>query len=150
MKIGIRSPQDFWAGVAFTAAGGAFLVGARRFAMGTPADIGPGFFPAIVAGLLVLVGAWLAVKALAIDGPAFEPLRLRPAALVIAGLAAFGLIIERGGLILAVGALVLIASAAGGKVKPLHTAILAAALIAIAIGVFRLGLGMQIRLWPGA
>ena len=118
--------------------------------MGTMADIGPGFFPAIVAALLVLSGVVLVVKALALDGPAIEPVRLRPAALVIAALAAFGLLIERGGLVLAVGALVLIASAAGGRFKLLNSAILAVALIAIAIGIFRLGLGMQIRLWPGA
>ena len=150
MKIRIRSPQDFWAGIAFAVSGGAFLAGSRRFAMGTAADIGPGFFPAIVAALLVLVGASLVIKALALEGPPIEPMRLRPAAFVIAALAAFGLIIERGGLVLAVGALVLVASAAGGKFKPLHSAILAIALIAIAIAIFRLGLGMQIRLWPGA
>jgi hypothetical protein len=150
VKPRIRSPQDFWAGIAFVVSGGAFLLGSRRFAFGTAADIGPGFFPAIVAALLVLVGAWLAVKALALDGPGVEPIRLRPVVFVIAALGAFGLVIERGGLVLAVAALVLIASAAGGKFKPVHAAILAVALVAIAIAVFRLGLGMQIRLWPGA
>jgi len=69
--------------------------------------------------------------------------------MIIAALTAFGLLIDRGGLVLATAALVLIASAAGGRLRPLHAAVLAAALIAIAIGVFRLGLGIQIRLWPG-
>lgn len=149
MRIRIRSPRDFWAGIAFTGAGGTFLVGSQRFAMGTLADIGPGFFPAVVAGLLALVGVFLAIGGLAMDGPRIEPMRLRPPAMIIAALAAFGLLIDRGGLILATAALVLIASAAGGRFRPLHAAILAAALIAIAIGVFRLGLGIQIRLWPG-
>jgi hypothetical protein len=150
VRIRIRSPQDFWAGIAFVAFGAAFLIGARQFAMGTAADIGPGFFPAVVAALLVVVGLVLAIKALALDGPPVEPMRLRPAAFVIAALAAFGLLIERGGLVLAVAALVFIASAAGGRFKPLHVAILALALVAIAVGVFRIGLGMQMRLWPGA
>lgn len=148
-RIRIRSPRDFWAGIVFMASGGAFFAASQRFAMGTASDIGPGYFPAVVAGLLVLVGASLAAGGLAVDGPRIDPMRLRPAALVIAALAAFGLIIERGGLVLAIAALVLIASAAGGRLRPLQSAILAAALIAIAIAVFRLGLGMQMRLWPG-
>jgi hypothetical protein len=149
MRIRIRSPRDFWAGIVFLGAGGAFLVGSKRFAMGTLADIGPGFFPAVVASLLLLVGLFLAIGGLSINGPRVEPMRLRPPAMIIAALTAFGLLIDRGGLVLATAALVLIASAAGGRLRPLHAAILAAALIAIAIGVFRLGLGIQIRLWPG-
>jgi hypothetical protein len=146
--IRIRNPKDFWAGVAFMASGGAFLIASRQFAMGTPADIGPGFFPAMVAGLLVLVGVFLAFGALAVDGPRIEPMRFRPVALIIAALVAFGLIIDKGGLILAVAALVLVSSAAGGKFRPLQSVVIALALIALAILVFRLGLGMQIRLWP--
>lgn len=148
MKLRIRAPQDFWAGIAFVALGTAFLVGSRRFPMGTMADIGPGWFPTTVAALLVLVGAGLAIGGLALEGPRIEPMRLRPVVLVLAALAAFGLLVERGGLVVAIAALVFIASAAGGRLKPLHTAIVAVALIAIAIVIFRLGLGMQIRLWP--
>ena len=150
MKVRIRSAQDFWAGVAFLASGGAFLVASQKFAMGTASSMGPGLFPAVVAGLLVVVGVVLAIGGLAIDGPPVEPMRVRPAAFVLAALAAFGLLIERGGLVIAVAALVLIASAAGGRFKPLQAVLVAAALIAIAIVVFRLGLGIQIRLWPGA
>lgn len=146
--IRIRCPRDFWAGIAFIAMGGAFLVASARFAMGTAADIGPGFFPAIVAALLAIVGVFLAIGGLAVDGPRIEPMRLRPAALVLAGLVSFGLIIDRGGLVLATAALVVISSAAGGRFKPLQSAIIAVALIALAIVVFRVGLGMQIRLWP--
>ena len=148
MRMRIRAPQDFWAGIAFLASGGAFLLGARRFAMGTLADIGPAWFPTAVAALLMLVGARLALGGLAVDGPGIEPVRLRPVVLVLAALVAFGLLIEKGGLVLAIAALVFISSAAGGRMKPLHTAITAVALIAIAIVIFRLGLGLQIRLWP--
>jgi len=149
MRIRIRSPRDFWAGIAFMASGGAFLAASRHFAMGTAADIGPGYFPAIVAALLALVGAGLAIGGLAVDGPRIEPMRWRPAIFVLGALVAFGLVIERGGMVLAIVALVLVAAAAGGRFRPLHSAILAAALVAIAVAVFRLGLGMQIRLWPG-
>jgi hypothetical protein len=132
----------------FLVAGGTFLVAARAFAMGTPADIGPGFFPTVVAALLALVGAGLAVRGLVIDGTSIGRVRKRPAVLVLAGLAAFGLLVDHGGLVLAIAALVGIASAAEGRPKPLQTAILALALIALAVVVFRLGLGIQIKLWP--
>ena len=148
MRIRIRSAQDFWAGIAFLGSGGAFLVASQRFTMGSLADIGPGFFPAVVAGLLVLVGVFLAIGGLAMDGPRIEPMRFRPVVFVLAALVAFGLIIERGGLILATAALVLISSAAASRFRPLQSVIIAVALIALAIVVFRLGLGMQIRLWP--
>lgn len=150
MKIRIRAPQDFWAGVAFVVSGGAFLAGAQRFAMGSAADIGPGFFPAVVAGLLVIVGTLLAIGSLAADGPRIEPMRLRSVTFVLSALVAFGLIIDKGGLILATAALVVISSAAGGRFRPVQSLLIAAALIGIAIVVFRVGLGIQIRLWPGA
>lgn len=148
MSLRIKGPQDFWAGIAFVASGGAFLVGSQRFPMGTAADIGPGLFPTIVAAMLVLVGVRLVIGGLAMDGPPVEAMRLRPVAFILAALAAFGLLIERGGLVIAIAALVFVASAAGGRVRWLQTAITAAALIALAIVIFRLGLGMQIRLWP--
>jgi putative tricarboxylic transport membrane protein len=150
VKIRIRSPRDFWAGIAFIGSGSAFLVGSQRFAMGNAANIGPGYFPAVVAGLLVLVGVFLAIEGLAVDGPRIEPMRARPVAFVLSALVAFGLIIDKGGLILATAALVVISSAAGGRFRPLQSVLIAAALIAIAIVVFRVGLGIQVRLWPAA
>ena len=149
MKIRVRAPRDFWAGVAFMGVGGAFLVGSQKFAMGTAANIGPGYFPALVAALLVLVGVFLAIAGLALEGPRVEPMRARPVVFVLSALVAFGLIIDKGGLILATAALVVISSAAGGRFRLLQSLLIAAALIAIAIVVFRVGLGMEIRLWPG-
>src|SRR3546814_2673111 len=41
----IKNKQDFWSGIMFTAVGAAFALGARGYAMGTSARMGPGYFP---------------------------------------------------------------------------------------------------------
>lgn len=148
MRIRIRGPQDFWAGVVFISVGVGFLVAAQAFRMGSAADIGPGYFPAVVSSLLVFVGGCLAVSGLTVHGPAVEAVRPGPAILITAGLVAFGLLIDRFGLALAIVALVLVSTAAAGRFRPLRSLALAAVLLIIVAAVFIGGLGMSIRLWP--
>ena len=52
----IRSPRDFWAGLAFIAIAAAFIYMASGYRYGTAQRMGPGFFPIYVAGFLGLLG----------------------------------------------------------------------------------------------
>jgi hypothetical protein len=48
--------RDLLAGAVFVALGLAFLVGALGLERGTAFRMGPGYFPLVLAGLLVLIG----------------------------------------------------------------------------------------------
>ena len=52
----IRNQKDFWAGVMFLAFGLAFAIVARNYQMGTAVRMGPAYFPAVLGGLMAVLG----------------------------------------------------------------------------------------------
>lgn len=63
----IKNLQDFLAGLVFLLAGLGYGWAASRHALGTAADMGPGYFPLLVSLLLVLLGALILFKALTFE-----------------------------------------------------------------------------------
>jgi len=145
MKLLVQ--RDFWSGVLFTAAGAAFLVLAQQNPLGTAADMGPAYFPSLVAILLVAVGVVSCVRAVWAS-EAIDVESLRPLAAVVAATAVFGFLLDRLGLLLATGALVAIGAFARPAPGLVETALLAAALMTIGAIVFVWGLGVMLPLLP--
>jgi Tripartite tricarboxylate transporter TctB family len=58
MKLQIKAPKDFWAGVMFMGVGLFFLTWAlTHYQMGSAVRMGPAYFPAVLGGLLAFLGA---------------------------------------------------------------------------------------------
>ena len=58
MVVKIKSPKDFWAGLMFIGVGLFFLIWAlTHYQMGTAVRMGPAYFPAVLGGLLAVLGA---------------------------------------------------------------------------------------------
>ena len=53
----VKSPQDFGAAVVFLAIGVAGLYFGSDLAFGTSARMGPGYFPVLLSGLIIVIGA---------------------------------------------------------------------------------------------
>ena len=53
----IRSQEDFWSGVMFIGFGLAAIIIARDYPTGNAMRMGPGYFPTMIGGLLVVFGA---------------------------------------------------------------------------------------------
>ena len=51
--------KDFWAGVMLIATGAATMFIARGYAFGTTLRMGPGYFPTVLGGILILFGLYL-------------------------------------------------------------------------------------------
>ena len=117
MAIAIRAPKDFWPGLMFCATGAAAVVLGRESSMGTATKMGPAYFPTVLGGLLVLIGAVLVVRALVARGPRIEPFAIRPLVLVLVSTVLFGVIVRGTGLVVAIVALVLISAAASRLVR---------------------------------
>lgn len=139
--------QDLWAGVMFAGIGLAALFLAFGYQIGRPERMGPGFFPAVVGGLLVLTGLALAVRGLLREGTPVELMSPR-VFVAILSVVAFALLIRPAGLIVAVVACVLISSGAGRGVRIVETLVLTVVLTAGVWLVFRVGLGIPIPVWP--
>ena len=54
----VKRPKDFWAGLMFVASGLFFTIcAAENYQMGTAVRMGPAYFPAVLGGLLAVLGA---------------------------------------------------------------------------------------------
>src|SRR5262245_21721443 len=112
--------------------------------------MGTGYVPRLLCWLLLGLGVIVLVQGLR-EAQDARPLSsgdisaLRPVIFVTASLVVFGLSIERLGLVISI--LLLIGVAARG-LRPLETLAAALVLIALSWGIFILGLGLTIPVWP--
>ncbi len=146
----IRHPKDFFAGLLFVAFGIAAIVIGSNYTLGTAARMGPGYFPRILGILLILLGGALAIRALRLKGDALARWKWRPTLIVLGSVILFGLIVTRAGLVLSTILLVVLASAASPEFRPKQAAISGVLLAALAVGVFVIGLKLQLPIWPGS
>lgn len=134
--------KDVLSGTLFVVVGAAGLWLGQDYAVGTAFRMGPGYFPRVLCGLLVLIGVIVALKGFLIGGEKAEGLHLWPTFMVTLAVVAFGGLIGTVGLLPAVLAVVFL-GALGGPEFRLHEGILLAiVLTAAAIGIFKYGLSM--------
>jgi hypothetical protein len=68
VKVRIRSPKDFWAGLMFIAFGLFAAVWAyANYQMGTAVRMGPAYFPTVLGGLLTVLGVLVLLEAFALE-----------------------------------------------------------------------------------
>ena len=69
MKLQIKAPKDFWAGVMFIGVGLFFVIWAlTHYQMGSAVRMGPAYFPAVLGGLLAFLGALVLIESFALRG----------------------------------------------------------------------------------
>ena len=99
MKSSMANNRDFWAGVFLIAIGAAAMLMARDYAFGTALRMGPGYFPNVLGGMLILFGIYLVAAGLHRGEPIAGPWSLRALVVVPASLALFGALVDRAGFI---------------------------------------------------
>jgi hypothetical protein len=143
MQALIRKHKDFGAGLLYLGFAVAALWIGRKYALGSAGRMGPGFFPTMLAVLLAAIGAISLIRAFLRPGPAITGFAWKPLALVLAGTALFGTLINTAGLVIALLALVLLSAAASEKFRFDWWAVLGLlGLIAFCSLVFVKGLGV--------
>jgi hypothetical protein len=118
-------------------------------AFGTTARMGPGYFPVILSWVVFGIGVVVGFKGLTIEGPAIEPIQLRPILVIVSAILIFGYLIERVGLAITAALLTVLAGYARHDVSPLETLLLAAALALFCVGLFVYGLSQPFPAWWG-
>ena len=145
----IRNPKDFFAGAMFIAVGVATIALGTRYTLGSAARMGPGYFPRLLGILLIALGGILAARSLRTDGPRIAAIRWRPTLIVLGSVVLFGAIVQPVGVALSTVMLIVAASAASREFRPRESLIAGVLLAALAVGVFVLGLQLQLPIWPG-
>ena len=142
--------RDLIGGVLITIAGaGAMYHSLTAFEVGTAARMGPGYFPALVGGLLMLCGIMILIPALLREGP-MPTFELRPLLWISLSILAFALLVISFGLVPAIIAQTILAGISDSKLSWRGSLILAAVLSAGATLVFKAGLGVILPTfaWP--
>ena len=160
MKIG--HPKNFWGGVLFALIGLLFTVIAKGikfgdtvllqgYAMGTPARMGPAFFPFWLGLILLGLGIAIAIMGIREEGgpdAKFPRFHWRPILFVLGAVVLFGIILKAVGMLLAGLMLVIVASMGSSDFKWKTAAILGVGLVVFCAFVFVGGLKLPIPLCP--
>ena len=145
-----RDYRDIVGGAVLVITGLAFSwYAATHYDLGTLRRMGPGMFPSALGVLLAIFGAATMIPAFFRPGTMPEVRKWTPL-FVLAGVAAFGLMIRPFGLIPATLAVTIISSFAELRIRPLSLAMLCLSLCLISWLTFKVGLGLPIQMfsWP--
>ncbi|MFF7709059.1 tripartite tricarboxylate transporter TctB family protein [Pseudomonas sp. NPDC007930] len=144
----LLSRTNFFAGLFFIAIGLSALYIGQVYPMGSAARMGPGYFPALLAFLLVGLGLAIAVRACRREGPPPRTFKPWPLLIVSLSVALFALLVDRAGIAVATAVLVVGARLAAPGRDWREIFALAVALSGAAVGIFGYGLGIAFPLWP--
>ena len=147
----IKSPKDFWAGLMFIGVGAFFVAwAATHYQLGTAVRMGPAYFPILLGGLLVFLGALILLESFAMAGPPVPRFSFRPLILISLACVVYGYVMKPLGLVGATAAIVIISAYGGHEFKWKEVIILAIVLIVFSVLVFVKGLSLPFPLWPAA
>ena len=147
----IKSPKDFWAGVMFIAFGVFFCVWAViYYQMGTAVRMGPAYFPAVLGGLLAVLGFFVLLGSFAIEGPPVPAFAFRPLILISVACVLYGYLMKPLGLVGTTAALVYISALGGHEFRWKEVTVLYIILILFSWLVFVKGLTLPFPMWPEA
>ena len=145
----IKSPKDFWAGLMFVGFGLFFVIWALiHYQMGTAVRMGPAYFPAVLGGLLAVLGAFVLFGSFAIEGPPVPAFSYRPLILISVACVLYGYLMKPLGLVGATAALVYVSALGGHEFNWKEVTILYLILIAFSWLVFVKGLTLPFPVWP--
>jgi hypothetical protein len=149
MQLEFRNNRDFWAGMMLIGTGVLALVMARNYAMGTTLRMGPGYFPALLGGLLIIFGLYLVVVGLRRNEKIEGNWSLRALIVIPLSLVLFGVLMDRAGFIPALMVLIFGSAAAGTEFKLSEVVLLSIGLTAFSAVLFVWGLGLPYPLLVG-
>lgn len=134
-------------GLIFIAFGLFFGVNALTLDIGTAFRMGPGYFPLVLAALLIILGAVIGIQAFRVEGESIGHIAWRGGLLILPAPIFFGLTVRGLGFVPAIFVTCLIASFASVKMKPLTALIVSLILTAFSTVVFIRMLGLPFRLF---
>jgi hypothetical protein len=144
----IHLNPDLLSGLFFISVGGIAIGVGASYRLGTPDDMGPGFFPVMLGVALLLLGIAVAVLSARQGGDALAAIKVRPIIVVLGAVVAFGVLIDRLGIVLTIGVIVALCTLAGWRTNIREQLILFLCLAVLVPGVFVVGLNLPMPLWP--
>jgi Tripartite tricarboxylate transporter TctB family len=147
---GKRAVPDILAGLIFVAFGLAFAVTSLSYELGTPLRMGPGYFPLVLGGILVLLGLLIVGKGFISGSDAEERLGSVPwraLFLIVVAVLFFGLTVRGLGLVPATAVTALLTALASYRTGILAAVAIAAGLTVLCVLVFLVALQLRLPMF---
>ena len=122
---------------------------ARDYTFGSAVRMGPGYFPTLLGGMLVLFGIYLLVKGLRSQEQIEGNWSLRALIVLPLSMVLFGVLMDRAGFIPALVVLIFGSALAGTEFRFVEVALLTVGLTVFSVLVFIWGLGLPYPLLVG-
>ena len=132
-------------GAIFVACGLLFAYQCLSLDIGTAFRMGPGYFPLVLAIVLVLLGAIVLVQAIRVEGEPIGPIAWRGMLFILPAPIFFGLTVRGLGFVPSLFLTGLIAAFASTRMKPGMALVLCAALTLFSVAVFSYALGLPFQ-----
>jgi putative tricarboxylic transport membrane protein len=149
VKPGILENKDVWAGLFLIVVGVLAVFFARNYPFGTSLRMGPGYFPTVLGGLMVLFGLYIFSTGLRSDEKIEGSWPLRALIVLPLALVLFGVLIERAGFVPALLVLIFGSALAGTEFRLIEMLIFSVLLTALCAIVFVWALGLPYPLLAG-
>ena len=149
MKVALNDNKDFLAGLLMVSVGGIGFYMALDYPFGSALRMGPGYFPRVLAGILIVFGLYVGIRGM------LNPERVegiwgwKALALITVAFWVFGWLMERVGFIPSLVVLFAISTLAGHEFRLKEVVILTVIMITFAWAVFIYGLGLPYPLFWG-
>ena len=102
-----RDSTDFWTGLIYICFGSSAILIAREYGMGTAVKMGPAYFPTILGGLLIGIGAISLIRCFVVPGASIGAFAFKGLILVSVSVLLFGFVVRGAGLAVAIPLLVI-------------------------------------------
>jgi hypothetical protein len=129
-------------GALFVAAGLFFAIQSLDLEIGTAFRMGPGYFPIVLSGVLILLGLIIVIQATRVEGEPVGPLAWRGMVLILPAPILFGLTVRGLGFVPAIFVASFIASFASTRMTVVMALVLSVLLTIFSVAVFSYGLGL--------
>ena len=149
MKFDLRTNRDFLAGLLFIVLGGLAVALARDYPIGSTMRMGPGYFPTVLGGILLLFGVYVLLRGVRSGDKVKGEWGYRPLALIALSIVLFGFLLDRVGMVPAIVATLFVAAAAGREFRVKEVLLLAVVMTAFSVAVFSYGLKLPYPLLGG-
>jgi hypothetical protein len=141
MNLSLDKPNAVCAAI-FIGFGVFFMMQSLYLDIGTAFRMGPGYFPLVLSGVLILLGLVVLVQAIRFAGEPVGPIAWRGMIFILPAPVLFGLTVRGLGFVAALFATALIAAFASHRMRPGLALLLAAGLTLFATIVFSYALGL--------
>lgn len=142
MRLELRNNKDFWAGMMFFGTGAGAMIVARHYPFGTTLNMGPGYFPMVLSGILIVFGAFIMLRGLRKEEKIQGSWSLRALVVLPLSVVVFGILMNLAGFIPALTALVFLSAASSREFKFKEVLLLTLFLSVLSAAMFIWGLGL--------